>query len=350
MGNRIAKHVLTSANVLESSTYYILDAQGNVMSTYEREIISASIYYSQKERYIYGSSRLGLMSEIIPLYGSQNSTYSQAVWNDTIGKRSFELSNHLGNVLSVISDKVIPYDDANDGDIDWFLADIRQSTDYSAFGVQLENRNLLLTGVGEDYSIGFNGMLEDDEIKGDGNSYDFGARMLDSRLGRWLSIDPFFSANPTISPYSFASNTPIQAIDKGGLYTIFVNGYIYNKPNTPSTVSPIGVDHGGGFNDDLTTRKPYWQGSQRGDKNEFINAAHDFFGDGIGRYVNGTGDDPFSTAEERQEYGRTIGKSLALQVKEAIKNKEDVKEINFVLSCILFAYSHNFKPTILANA
>jgi hypothetical protein len=55
------------------------------MSTYEREIISANIYYSQKERYIYGSSRLGLMSEIIPLYASQNSTYSQAVWNDTIG-------------------------------------------------------------------------------------------------------------------------------------------------------------------------------------------------------------------------------------------------------------------------
>ncbi|MES2800199.1 MAG: hypothetical protein V4638_09305 [Bacteroidota bacterium] len=28
MGHRIAKHVLTSANVLESSTYYILDALG----------------------------------------------------------------------------------------------------------------------------------------------------------------------------------------------------------------------------------------------------------------------------------------------------------------------------------
>jgi hypothetical protein len=34
MGNRIAKHVLTSANVEESVTYYVRDAQGNIMSTY----------------------------------------------------------------------------------------------------------------------------------------------------------------------------------------------------------------------------------------------------------------------------------------------------------------------------
>src|SRR6218665_155701 len=87
--------------------YYVLDAQGNEMSTYEREIISSTIYYSQKERYIYGSSRLGVMNDSIPLYGSQNNTYSQTTWTHGIGKRNYELSNHLGNVLSVVSDKVI---------------------------------------------------------------------------------------------------------------------------------------------------------------------------------------------------------------------------------------------------
>jgi hypothetical protein len=35
-----------------------------------------------------------------------------------------------------------------------------------------------------DYRYGFNGMEKDDEVKnGKGNSYDFGARMYDSRLG-----------------------------------------------------------------------------------------------------------------------------------------------------------------------
>jgi len=41
------------------------------------------------------------------------------------------------------------------------------------------------------YRYGFNGMEEDNEIKNiKGSSLDFGARMYDSRLGRWLSLDP----------------------------------------------------------------------------------------------------------------------------------------------------------------
>lgn len=38
MGNCIAKHVLNSSDVLEKSTYYILDAQGNTMSVNERVV------------------------------------------------------------------------------------------------------------------------------------------------------------------------------------------------------------------------------------------------------------------------------------------------------------------------
>jgi RHS repeat-associated protein len=69
-----------------------------------------------------------------------------------------------------------------------------------------------------DYRYGFNGMEQDDEIKGSGNSYDFGARMHDSRLGRWLSLDPLASGYPSYSSYSFAANIPILFIDEGGKY------------------------------------------------------------------------------------------------------------------------------------
>jgi RHS repeat-associated protein len=57
-------------------------------------------------------------------------------------------------------------------------------------------------------------MEKDDEVKGSGNSYDFGARMYDSRLGRWLSIDPKMSAGE--SPYVSMGNTPIWANDPLG--------------------------------------------------------------------------------------------------------------------------------------
>jgi RHS repeat-associated protein len=59
-------------------------------------------------------------------------------------------------------------------------------------------------------------MERDDEVKGEGNSYDFGARMYDSRLGRFLSIDAFFNKAVYRSPYTFAGNSPIVYIDVNG--------------------------------------------------------------------------------------------------------------------------------------
>lgn len=64
------------------------------------------------------------------------------------------------------------------------------------------------------YSYSFQGQERDDEIKGEGNSYDFGARMLDSRLGRWLSIDAELDAK--YSPYVSMNNSPVYYFDGDG--------------------------------------------------------------------------------------------------------------------------------------
>ncbi len=74
-----------------------------------------------------------------------------------------------------------------------------------------------------DYRYGFNSMEKDDEIKGKGNSYDFGARMYDSRLGRWLTIDSYFSKYPDLSPYNYTANNPIYYIDPDGKRIIIAN-------------------------------------------------------------------------------------------------------------------------------
>ena len=66
------------------------------------------------------------------------------------------------------------------------------------------------------YRFGFNGKERDDEINEDGGSYDFGSRIYDGRLGRWLSLDPQAIQFPNLSPYcSFGSN-PIFYIDPDG--------------------------------------------------------------------------------------------------------------------------------------
>lgn len=66
------------------------------------------------------------------------------------------------------------------------------------------------------YRYGFNGKEKDDEVKGNGNSYDFDARIYDARLGRWLSIDPSSNKYPEMSPYNFVMNNPIMYIDPDG--------------------------------------------------------------------------------------------------------------------------------------
>jgi RHS repeat-associated protein len=69
---------------------------------------------------------------------------------------------------------------------------------------------------GEEYRYGFNGMEGDDEAKGAGNSLDFGARIYDTRLGRFLSVDPLSSVYVSFSSYLFAANSPILLVDVNG--------------------------------------------------------------------------------------------------------------------------------------
>jgi RHS repeat-associated protein len=69
-------------------------------------------------------------------------------------------------------------------------------------------------------------MEKDDEWKGSGNSYDFGARGYDPRLGMWLSVDPKTALLPHVTPYNFALNNPINIIDPDGEFPILVNGKV----------------------------------------------------------------------------------------------------------------------------
>ena len=71
-------------------------------------------------------------------------------------------------------------------------------------------------GSSNSYRYGFNGKEKDDELKGIGNSYDFGARMLDPRVGRWFARDPLSQKYPYDSPYMFSGNSPISMMDPDG--------------------------------------------------------------------------------------------------------------------------------------
>ena len=212
MGNRIAKHVKTAAGVLEKSTYYILDAQGNQLAMYEHLATVSPATYTLKERNIYGSSLLGVNRFEQNMFAATAPTTPQAV-----NLKHYTISNHLGNVLTVFSDKKVPI--LSGTTVIGYNPTIVSNSDYSPFGVELDGR----TSVGS-YRYGFNGMEADDEAKGDGNSYNFGARMYDSRLGRWLSRDALEAKYPDFSSYSLSLNNPVIGKDVDGNVIIFING------------------------------------------------------------------------------------------------------------------------------
>ncbi|MBK6835573.1 MAG: hypothetical protein IPG89_15390 [Bacteroidetes bacterium] len=58
---------------------------------------------------------------------------------DAPGKRVYELTNHLGNVLATITDRKIPVGDMNDNIIG-YNAELYTANDYSAFGAPLKGR------------------------------------------------------------------------------------------------------------------------------------------------------------------------------------------------------------------
>jgi RHS repeat-associated protein len=57
-----------------------------------------------------------------------------------LGQKHYHLSNHLGSVLSVVTDRKTPISDDNTT-VSGYLADIKLSMDYSPYGVILDGRN-----------------------------------------------------------------------------------------------------------------------------------------------------------------------------------------------------------------
>jgi len=81
------------------------------------------------------------------------------------------------------------------------------------FGMVMPGRSWTAASA-EGYRYGYNGKEGDGEIKGDDNSLDFGARIYDPRICRWLSDDPLY--NPNESPFIAFTNNPIWFLDPNG--------------------------------------------------------------------------------------------------------------------------------------
>ncbi len=165
-----------------------------------------------KEHHIFGSSRVGLEAKNLVIYTSSNTstTIDPVPTNflSLIGDKRFELSNHLGNVLAVISDKKIPTATAG-----VFNPDVLSYSDYYPFGMLVPNRH----GSSDSYRYGFQGQEMDNELKGEGNSLNYTFRMHDPRIGRFFAVDPLEANFSWNSTYAFSANRVINGVELEGL-------------------------------------------------------------------------------------------------------------------------------------
>ncbi|MFK5854484.1 MAG: RHS repeat-associated core domain-containing protein [Bacteroidota bacterium] len=204
MGNRIMKTSWRANATIPTytNTWYVRDAQGNIMATYTFEKGRSP---KISEQYIYGSTRLGYVDRASAPTGT-NTTHA-------IGLRQYELANHLGNIITTVSDRPDSYVIDHNTWIEGYTADVKSRQDYYAFGSLMPGRQ----SNPESYRFGFNGKEMDNEVSGNGNQYDYGFRIYNPRIGRFLSVDPLFQSYPWYTPYQFAGNKPIWAIDIDGL-------------------------------------------------------------------------------------------------------------------------------------
>jgi RHS repeat-associated protein len=131
-------------------------------------------------------------------------------------------TDHLGNVRATVSDMLLPRS-GND-----FDADLRTLTDYYPFGMQMPGRNYEAAGI-DGHRYGYNGKENDNEVKGEGNQQDYGFRIYDPRVARFLSVDPLAKSFAWYTPYQFAGNGPILHIDLDGLEEVNAVSYFMEK-------------------------------------------------------------------------------------------------------------------------
>lgn len=232
MQNRVVKFSKANSSDQEKRTYYIRDAQGNVMATYAAYVTNeaGSLTWDSlrlTEQHLYGSARVGTAltnEKLYPEVPKNPHLPDTSHYPIFEGWKHYEISNHLGNVLAVITDRKRAGNTSGAG-ITWFDADVVSAQQYYPFGMimpdttstalrrQYSNPNCF----DKDYRYGFNGKEGDDEVKGDDNQQDYGMRIYDPRVGRFLSVDPIGREYPWYTPYQFAGNMPVWAVDLDGL-------------------------------------------------------------------------------------------------------------------------------------
>jgi len=119
-----------------------------------------------------------------------------------------------------------------------------EQKDYYAFGMEIPglSTKALKTNYAEN-RYKYNGKEAQEKEFNDGSGLswdDYGARMYDPQIGRWMVSDPHVENYESITPYGYCFNNPIRFFDMSGRdpgdIAIFFTGANFGQGMTPTTV------------------------------------------------------------------------------------------------------------------
>ena len=91
------------------------------------------------------------------------------------------------------------------------------------------------------YRYFFNGQKADNEVLGEGTFQNYGFRMYDTRIARFWGVDPLTKEYPMLTPFQFASCSPVWGVDLDGLeVVIYVERPEYLKVNVGHVFLSVG--------------------------------------------------------------------------------------------------------------
>ncbi|MCO5254179.1 MAG: RHS repeat-associated core domain-containing protein [Bacteroidetes bacterium] len=201
--------------------------------------LGADLQFTKKfvlnEHHLYGSSRLGVKThkrvllqkefsisgfeetgEIIVDEVTDSLVYvrSEVYFCRVLAQKQYEMSNHLGNVLATVLDRRTGVFDETEDTVMYYEADVVSAKAYYPFGKAM----MSYSNPEFSFAYAFNGMERDDET----DLTNFGARFYNGDYGKFLSVDPLVHSFPFQTPYCYAANQPIWAIDKNGEVKVIV--------------------------------------------------------------------------------------------------------------------------------
>ena len=162
---------------LSSEQVYIRNHTGSLMAVINQEYTFEQTATSTTSLPTYGAGQLGM-------------------YNQSDGTYEYHLKDHLGNIRATIQGE-------KNGESEISLLSMQ---DYYPFGSPMPGRSITNTSA---YKQGYQGQ----QVDGETSFNAFELRLYDSRLGGWLTPDPY---RQHLSPYMAMSNNPFSAVDPDG--------------------------------------------------------------------------------------------------------------------------------------